>query len=148
MSYARFSANSDVYVYPDVGGYVACCGCILGGQWDYHSPEAIVTHMQEHVNAGHKVPADLLDPSLYGPGDFIAMCSAFMCREDVGHDGPHTPHSWGLSLAMAENPAYRCPCGKPKDDPIHKPLERALDEASIAVATRRSIHTVRKEQGL
>lgn len=28
------------------------------------------------------------------------------------------------------------------------PLQTALDEASIAVATRRSIHTVRKEQGL
>lgn len=30
----------------------------------------------------------------------------------------------------------------------YDPLQSALDEASIAVATRRSIHTVRKEQGL
>lgn len=98
MSYARFSDDSSVYVYADVGGYVACCGCALGDKWDFHSPSEIVEHLQEHVAAGHKVPAYLLDLELYGPDDFIAMCSTFMCREDEGHEGDHTPLSgWAIA---------------------------------------------------
>lgn len=91
MSYARFGDDSDVYVYADVGGYVACCGCILGDKWDFHSPAEIVSHLQEHVSVGHKVPADLLDEGLYWPDDFIARCRIHLCREQEGHDGEHTP---------------------------------------------------------
>ena len=29
MSYCRFSDNSDVYMYLNVGGWVSCCGCGL-----------------------------------------------------------------------------------------------------------------------
>lgn len=91
MSYARFGEGSDVYVYPDTGGYVACCGCSIGDKWDFHSAPEVVAHMREHVLAGNTVPDYLLDESLYGPEDFVAMCSTFMCREQVGHEGPHTP---------------------------------------------------------
>lgn len=91
MSYARFSADSDVYVYAHIGGFVECCGCRLGEQWDFHSPAEIVTHLREHEAAGHKVPDHLFDPELYEPGDFVAMCMTFLCREDDGHDGEHTP---------------------------------------------------------
>lgn len=97
MSYARFGDHSDVYVYADVYGYVACCGCRLGDKWDFHSPAEIVQHLQEHVNAGHLVHPDLLDESLYPPEDFIAMCDIHLCREQAGHDGDHTPigDRWG-----------------------------------------------------
>lgn len=91
MSFARFSAESNVYVYSDVGGYVCCCGCLLGSKWDFHSPAEVVAHLREHVAAGHKVPERLLSEDLYEPADFIAMCPIFMCREDIDHDGPHTP---------------------------------------------------------
>ena len=118
MSYSRFS-NADVYVYADVGGYVACCGCWLGDKWDFHSPAEIVDHLREHVVAGHDVPDYLLDTALYPPGDFVAMCSTFMCRKDVGHDGEHSPHRWGMRLADELPPTYRCPCGQPKDASTH-----------------------------
>jgi hypothetical protein len=59
-----------VYVYADIGGYVSCCGCQLGDQWDFHSAPDIVAHLNEHVAAGHKVPADLLDEGIYEDSDF------------------------------------------------------------------------------
>lgn len=91
MSFARFGPDSDVYVYSDVGGYIACCGCILRDKWDYHSIAELVAHMQKHVDAGNKVPDYLLDPATYEGENFVAMCMTYMCREDEGHDGPHTP---------------------------------------------------------
>lgn len=91
MSYARFGKNSDVYVYDDVNGYIACCGCILGDKWDFHSVPEIIAHMEEHIAAGHTVPEYLTDKDTYEGVSFIPMCSTFMCREDQGHEGDHTP---------------------------------------------------------
>lgn len=73
MSYARLGPDSDVYVYPDSGGFVCCFGCLLAGDTsgddalstDLHSAEAAAAHMQAHVDAGHKVRADLLDPAAF-----------------------------------------------------------------------------------
>ena len=90
MSYARFSETSSVYVYADVGGYVACCGCILGDEWECHSAQEVVAHMREHEAAGHQVPVHLFDEELYPPEDFVAMCSIHLCREQTGHSGEHT----------------------------------------------------------
>lgn len=70
MSYARWSEHSDVYVYAHYLGHVECCGCILDEAPDYHSADDVVAHMREHVTAGHKVPAHLLDPATYPPEDF------------------------------------------------------------------------------
>jgi hypothetical protein len=70
MSFARFGPQCDVYVFAHVGGFVQCCGCQLGDKWDFHSPEAIVEHLKEHVEAGHLVPEKILDPSTYEPEDF------------------------------------------------------------------------------
>ena len=58
MSYARFS-HCDVYVYMDVNGTLACCGCSLGDEWYFASTQAMVDHLAEHRKAGHKVPASL-----------------------------------------------------------------------------------------
>lgn len=101
MSFARFSDSSDVYVYSDVGGYIACCGCILGDKWDYHSVDEIVAHMEQHVTAGHTIPSDLLDPETYDGETFVPMCAVFMCREDEGHEGLHTPLRDYLELVRA-----------------------------------------------
>ena len=90
MSYARFGRDSDVYVYPDVGGYISCCGCSLSRDWAHYSVESVVNHMREHVDAGHTVPDDLLDPDTFSDARFTPMCTAYMCRKDEGHDGPHT----------------------------------------------------------
>lgn len=91
MSYARFGATSDVYVYAHVGGFVECCGCKLGDNWEHHSAAEIVDHLREHVAAGHLVAERLLDPAVYPSEDFVPMCDFFMCRELQGHSGGHTP---------------------------------------------------------
>ena len=73
MSYARWGTDSDIYLFAHAGGFVQCCGCFLLIGWeskDLHSSEEVVAHMQEHVDNGHLVPADLLDPTLYDPTDF------------------------------------------------------------------------------
>lgn len=71
MSYARLGADgSDVYVFASVGGYVECCGCLLGGRWDFHSAADVVAHLREHIAEGHSIPAYLLDPALYPAEDF------------------------------------------------------------------------------
>ncbi|MBN9208159.1 MAG: hypothetical protein J0H96_05775 [Microbacterium ginsengisoli] len=121
MSYARFSETSDVYVYAHVGGFIECCGCLLSDVWEYHSREAIVAHMGEHVEAGHLVPEYLLVIDTYDEHDFTAMCQSFMCRKDEGHEGDHSPHAWRYPYPLT-SPAsndYRCPCGEPKSHPVH-----------------------------
>jgi len=59
MSWARFSADSDVYVYEDVAGYINCCGCSLEDPRETNFTEAapLKAHLDRHVAAGHKVPA-------------------------------------------------------------------------------------------
>lgn len=86
MSYARWGSDSDVYVYAHVGGFIDCCGCAR-----LDSIAETVEHMREHVARGDKVPEYLLDPATYDEHDFVAMCMTYMCREDEGHEGPHTP---------------------------------------------------------
>lgn len=91
MSYSRFSC-SDVYVYMDVNGTLACCGCRLNGDgFDddgsgvfgyFDSTEAMIAHLDDHRTAGHDVPAGI-DESL---------------REDDAHNFPPTcreGHVWG-----------------------------------------------------
>ncbi len=71
------------------GCNIFACSCSLGTE-DLHSAEEVVAHMRVHIDAGHTVPAYLLDPTLYPDEDFIAMCDVFMCRGLIGHDGDHT----------------------------------------------------------
>lgn len=70
MSFARFSDTSDVYVFAHYQGFVQCCGCLLGDDWDHYDCESLIAHLQEHVEAGHKVPVVLLDPTFYDDDDF------------------------------------------------------------------------------
>lgn len=61
MSYARFSADSDVYVYMHSGGWLECCGCKLGDQcFKAAGTQAMVEHLDLHATAGHIVPANVV----------------------------------------------------------------------------------------
>lgn len=113
MSYARFGNSSDVYVFAHVNGYIACCGCLLDDKDDYHSPEEIVTHLQEHVTAGHQVPDHLLNPSLYPAEDFIPVCPVWACHQKINHAGDHSKH-------RASNSGRNCLCGEPVTSPVHR----------------------------
>jgi len=76
MSYARWSETSDVYVYAHYMGHVECCGCLLDdSNRAFGSAEEVVAHMQEHVEAGHKVPPHLLEARTYDADDFLPMDS-------------------------------------------------------------------------
>jgi len=63
MSYARFSPDSDVYVFDDRNGTLCCCGCQLSGRTSYYAETAaeMADHLREHEAAGHMVPAFLID---------------------------------------------------------------------------------------
>lgn len=61
MSYCRFGPDSDLYVYPDVGGYFCCCACPflddLGSERLY-TIEGLIEHLRLHEEAGHRAPYD------------------------------------------------------------------------------------------
>lgn len=60
MSYVRWSKDSSVYVYQDVGGYLRCCGCSMEpspfGSFNAKSTAEIVAHLREHQAKGDRVP--------------------------------------------------------------------------------------------
>lgn len=56
MSYARWSKDSDVYVFCSVDAHLECCGCWLGGERHFRSTEAMLAHLDAHRAAGHMVP--------------------------------------------------------------------------------------------
>lgn len=59
MSYARFSEESDVYVYASVAGGVECCGCSMGDCFVAESTDEMVEHLQQHIEKGDMVPDDI-----------------------------------------------------------------------------------------
>lgn len=99
MSYARWSAESDVYVYAHVDGWWVCELCDLpgssghlgAGTFTAVEPEAIVGHLRTHIARGDMVPertipnitADL--PELIAERWPLGMRAA----SKRGHPGPH-----------------------------------------------------------
>ena len=63
MSWARWSGDSDVYVYEDVAGGVTCCGCALSADgWTSVNMQTVAeidAHIRSHRDAGHNVPSYL-----------------------------------------------------------------------------------------
>jgi hypothetical protein len=65
MSYARFSSESDVYVYEHFAGFIECCGCRLTGPEEGEelgfarlaTARAALEHLDWHVREGDAVPA-------------------------------------------------------------------------------------------
>ena len=80
MAYSRFY-DSDIYIYPSVGGWIECAACFLNEPQDEYSlfsvsehitnDDQLRDHLEEHARAGHNMPEDLLqdilaDPDRYG----------------------------------------------------------------------------------
>lgn len=62
MSYCRFSKDSDVYMYAHYQGGIDCCACRLEGRSVRLSDVVdALEHLQQHVDAGHKVPSYAVD---------------------------------------------------------------------------------------
>lgn len=69
MAYSRFT-DSDIYIYPHVGGWIECAACWLNERSDEYSlfsmseeiynDQHLIAHIAEHIKAGHDVPEGLL----------------------------------------------------------------------------------------
>ena len=61
MAYARYSRDSDVYVYEDVGGGFTC-HCAPKGEPAFNCarPEEMVAHLREHRRRGDRVPEEAI----------------------------------------------------------------------------------------
>jgi hypothetical protein len=92
MSYSRFG-YADVYVYMDVNGSLACCGCFLGADWYFDSTEAMVDHLAEHRAAGHEVPPGIEDSLREDDADnFPASCVDGHVWGEPFHPYPDSQH--------------------------------------------------------
>ncbi len=65
MAYFRFGADCDVYLYTSTDDCFHWCSCGLIGPWlrqgfvdNRHSE--ILNHLEQHIRAGHKVPAEAI----------------------------------------------------------------------------------------
>jgi hypothetical protein len=79
MAYSRFY-DSDIYIYPSVGGWIECAGCFLNIPTDEYTlfkserildDETLLMHIVRHRISGHNIPegleAEILsDPERYG----------------------------------------------------------------------------------
>lgn len=64
MSYARFGVDSDVYVFLASDHVLECGGCALagkGGRTVFKSTAEIVVHLQQHREAGGRVPDSCIE---------------------------------------------------------------------------------------
>lgn len=63
MSYARFGADSDVYMYHHVGGFIDCCACSLneGKRTLLNTRSEAISHLIKHKEAGHMVPEHTIE---------------------------------------------------------------------------------------
>ena len=70
MAYCRFSRQSDLYIYEDIGRGLTCCGCWLGfrrtpgGHGESFScptRSGMLAHIETHRVAGHKIEAGVLE---------------------------------------------------------------------------------------
>lgn len=61
MSYCRFSAESDVYVFGTFEGTYECCACSLSKHWEHETASDMIAHLEAHMAAGHQVPQYAID---------------------------------------------------------------------------------------
>ena len=79
MAYSRFY-DSDIYIYPSVGGWIECSGCFLNispnedtifYSTKIYDDETLLMHILQHKISGHNMPDNLAqdilaDPDRYG----------------------------------------------------------------------------------
>ena len=79
MAYSRFY-DSDIYIYPSIGGWIECAGCFLNISPDEDTifksehildDETLLMHILQHRISGHNIPEGLeseilSDPDRYG----------------------------------------------------------------------------------
>ena len=79
MAYSRFY-DSDIYIYPSVGGWIECSGCFLNispnedtifYSTKIYDDETLLMHILQHKISGHNMPDSLAqdilaDPDRYG----------------------------------------------------------------------------------
>lgn len=73
MAYSRFF-DSDIYIYSHVGGWIECQACFLNEPSNEYSLFSmseeinddvhLITHIREHIKAGHDIPEGLLEEIL------------------------------------------------------------------------------------
>lgn len=74
MSYVRWSAESDIYIFDHVDGGIECHGCPLvkhdaaGRHYRAETTDEMVEHCKTHIDAGHRVPVWLLGALTEGNG--------------------------------------------------------------------------------
>jgi len=62
MSYARLdSGHCDVYVFLDNRGFLACCHCGLGDDYQAYTTADMTAHLDRHRQANHLVPDYVYD---------------------------------------------------------------------------------------
>lgn len=80
MSYARWSADSSVYIFDDATmGGITCCECSLlddGGDFNATSRREMIAHVEEHLTEGHLVPGYVI-PRLR-EGECTDLCAAWL----------------------------------------------------------------------
>ena len=106
MAYARFG-YSDVYVFMNTGGYLDCCGCILGSEGQFFSTQAMVDHLADHRAAGHDVPPGIEEELWEDDRDNwvdYRRCDVRGCEKRVTCGSP-TPsgYVWACSIAHAQS---------------------------------------------
>ena len=107
MSYARWSEDSDVYVFLSVDRQFECCACSLG---EIHADTAaIVAHLEAHIAAGHQVPADTIDRLRAD----AAVNDAWLCRWSQGAVSPASP-----ALGVSRLEIGRASCRERVSSPV------------------------------
>jgi hypothetical protein len=76
MAYSRF-IESDIYIYPHIGGHIECAACILNQEDNPHhvfpkseqiyNDDQLLAHIQEHRDRGHDIPLGLEQDILSDP---------------------------------------------------------------------------------
>jgi hypothetical protein len=62
MTYCRWTADSDVYLYRSTRGIYICCDCsVARAGVSMFTPEDVLVHLQVHRDHGERVPESAFD---------------------------------------------------------------------------------------
>lgn len=69
MAICRFSPTSDVFVTLEENGVLECSACRLNNRGVFSTPlrAEMVSHLKEHLSAGHKVPSEAIEELAHAP---------------------------------------------------------------------------------